>query len=209
MSSVFPARLDLSFPYKILRKHFKLYTVNTERTGNKESFSLWSKVISCCHCSLCSLSLSYIPCPPLSISQRTTTAFTNAFPLLEIRLSDSRLEDTPYVFINRHVYEQTRSWRVEKHEVAKVWGFSCSLTCKPKHSQTKGYMEARSVVFSASLLLTLLWPALLHLIKYKYWLFINILQSLLVIGEYFCNFFTHSVIQVSDVSSSALNSPLL
>lgn len=180
ISSVFPAQLDLSFPYKLLRKHFKLYTVNTERTGNKESFSLWGKVISCCHCSLCSLSLSYIPCPcpPLGISQRTTAAFTNAFPLLEIWFSNGRLEDTPYIFINRYVYEQTQSWHAEKHEVVKVWGFSCSLTCKPKHSQTKRCMEARSVVFSASLLLTFLWPALLHPIKYKYWLFINILRCL-------------------------------
>lgn len=33
--------------------------------------------------------------------------------------------------------------------------------------------------------------------------------SLLIISEYFCNFFTHYVIQVSDVSSSTLNSSLL
>lgn len=38
-------------------------------------------------------------------------------------------------------------------------------TCRLKHSQMKGYVEERSLVFSTSSLLTLLWPAILRPIK--------------------------------------------
>lgn len=163
--------------------------------GIKKIVSLWREGISGCLCFLFLMPLLY---PSLLSSQIFLREQPQHLVLHLLYLKYCSLKANYktkiYVFINRYA-EWTQFWHFEKPVELE---FYCSLICRLKHSQMKGYMEERSFVFSTSSLPTFLWPAILRPTKCQ--CLVDILLSLLIISYYFCDFFTCSFIQVSAVT---------